>query len=130
MSFTHEIRADVMKNRLYLRLVGFMTDEQAVMVADQIIAEIQKLRPGFTVINDISGLKPASPIATEHLRRAQEASARRGHGRIIRIVGDQALTQMQWNRTLKASSQGAAAEVATTLAEAERMLDAGTTVRT
>jgi hypothetical protein len=130
MSFTHDIRADVVKNRLYLRLVGFMTDDQAAEVAETIIQEIQKLRPGFDVINDISSLKPASPTATEHLRRAQEASARRGHGRIIRIVGKQAVTQMQWNRTLKASSQGANAEVAATLAEAERLLDAGRPTRT
>src|SRR5215510_5976164 len=37
MNFTYDIRANVTKNRLYLRLVGFMSDEDAVTVADCII---------------------------------------------------------------------------------------------
>jgi hypothetical protein len=41
---------------------------------------------------------------------------------VIRVVGDQVVTQMQWNRTLKAA-QGSGAEVAATLEEAERMLE-------
>jgi hypothetical protein len=125
MAFTYDIRADVPRNRLYLRMSGFMTDEEAERVADTIITEVQKLRPGFAVINDIRELKPTSPTATEHMRRAQEASSKHGHGRVIRVVGDQVVTQMQWNRTLKAVS-GAGAEVAATVEEAERMLDVRT----
>src|SRR5215813_4424083 len=114
MAFTYEIRADTVRNRLYSRLAGFMTDDDAVRVADTIILEIQKLRPGFAVINDIRELKPASPTASEHMRRAQKASVEHGSGRVIRVVGYQAVTQMQWNRTLKAA-QGAGAEIAATV---------------
>jgi len=84
MAFTYEIRADVVKNRLYARLAGFKTDEDAVRVADTIILEIQKLRPGFSVINDIRELKPASPTASAHMRRAQKVSMEHGSGRTIR----------------------------------------------
>jgi hypothetical protein len=124
MSFTFDIQANIPKNRLYLRLVGFMSDEDAATVADRIISEVGKLKTGFAIINDISGLKPASQVAAEHLRRAQDLSIKRGSGRIIRVVGSQAITQMQWNRTLK-ESQGKAAEVAATFEDAEKMLDQG-----
>jgi hypothetical protein len=121
MSFTYDIQAKVAINRLYLSLRGSMSDDEAKEVADRVIQEIRKLRPGFTIINDISELKPASPAATEHLRRAQEASVRQGCGRVIRVVGSQAITQMQWSRTLKAAHHGGA-ETASTVEEAERML--------
>lgn len=125
MSFSYDIRANSLKNRLYIRMVGAMTDDEAKKVAATIIDEIKKLRPGFAVINDISGLKPAGEKASEYLRGAQEASVKRGSGRVIRIVGSQAITQLQWNRTLK-ETQGIAAETAATLEEAERILDGGT----
>src|SRR5262245_59716043 len=123
MSFTSEIRASVAKNRLYLRMVGFMTDDDARRVADTIINEFQKLKPGFDVINDISGLKPASKAAADEMRRAQEASFKHGHRRIIRVVVDQAVTHLQWSRTLTAASPDQSVETAATVEEAERMLE-------
>ena len=122
MAFTCEIRADGPRNRLYLRMAGFMTDDDAMRVADTIVAEVQKLKPGFSVINDIRELKPTSQTASDHMRRAQEASVKHGSGRVIRVVGEQLVTQLQWNRTLKAV-QGSGAEIAATVEEAERMLD-------
>jgi hypothetical protein len=56
------------------------------------------------------------------MRRAQEASVKLGGGRVIRVVGDQVVTQIQWNRTLKAV-RGTPAETASTVEEAERMLE-------
>jgi hypothetical protein len=122
MAFTCDIRADIPRNRMYVRMVGFMTDDDARRVADAIIAEIQKLRPGFAVINDIRDLKPTSPTASDHMRRAQEASVKHGCGRVIRVIGEQVITQMQWNRTLKAV-RGSGAEAAASVEEAERMLE-------
>jgi len=122
MSFTSSIRADPVKNRLYLRLAGMMMDEDAKKVAETILAEIRKLRPGFAVINDISELKPASEKASEELRRAQDASAKAGVKRVIRVVGSKTITNMQWNRTLR-EAQGMNAETVATVEDAERLLD-------
>ena len=122
MSFSAEIRADAAKNRLYLRLVGTMSDDDAKKVADRIESEIRKLKPGFAVINDISELKPASEAASGHLKRAQDASAKAGVKRVIRVMGTKSITNMQWNRTLR-ETQGINAEVVATLAEAEKLLD-------
>ena len=124
MSFVAEIRADSIKNRLYLRLAGMMSDEDARKVAEKILAELPKLRPGFAVVNDISELKPASEVATEHLKRAQAASAKAGVKRVVRVMGKQSITNMQWNRTLR-DTQGMNAEVVASLEEADRLLDRG-----
>jgi hypothetical protein len=124
MAFSHEIHADVPRNRLYMRLTGFMTEADALQVAEATIAEMQKLRAGFAIVNDIRGLKPTTQAASDQLRRAQEAAVKHGFGRAIRVVGDQVITHMQWSRTLKAA-HGRDAETAPTMEEAERMLDGG-----
>jgi hypothetical protein len=123
MSFTADIRADSLKNRLYLRLAGMMSDADAKLVAEKILSELPKLKPGFAVINDISELKPASEAASEQLKRAQAASVKAGIKRVIRVMGKQStITNMQWNRTLR-DTQGINAEVVGSLEEAERLLD-------
>lgn len=122
--FSYDIRANPAKNRLYLKLAGMMSEAEAKTVADTIIREIAKLKPGWAVINDISELKPADDKATAHLRRAQEASAKAGCVRVVRVVGRQAITNLQWNRTL-AETQGMRADTAGTVADADRLLDEG-----
>ncbi|MBV9359786.1 MAG: hypothetical protein JO292_00210 [Betaproteobacteria bacterium] len=124
MSFTYDIKANTAKNRLYLRLVGTMTVEDAKKVADTIIVEIRKLKPGWAVVNDISELKPADDQAVAHLKRAQDASGKAGCKRVVRVMGKQAITHMQWNRTLS-ETQGIRADVASTVEEADKLLDAG-----
>jgi hypothetical protein len=123
VSFTYDIRANVAKNRLYLKLEGMMSEADAKKVHDTILAEIRKLKPGWAVINDISALKPTSDEATAYLRAAQEASAKLGVKRVVRVVGNQAITNLQWNRTL-VDAQGTRADVAATVADAEKLLDA------
>src|SRR5262249_19045495 len=124
MAFTLEARADLVRNRLYMRLTGFMAEADARKAADAVIAEMQKLRPGFAIINDIRELKPVSPEASDQLKRTQEAAVKLGYSRAIRVVGDQLITHLQWTRTLKAA-HGHEIETAPTVDEAERMLERG-----
>jgi len=124
MAVTLEVRADLVRNRLYMRMTGFMSEADARQAADAVIAEMGKLRPGFAIINDIRGLKPASPAASDQMQRTQEAAVKFGYSRAIRVVGDQLITHMQWSRTLKAA-HGHEIETATTVEEAERMLERG-----
>ncbi|MBV8029899.1 MAG: hypothetical protein JO035_00165 [Betaproteobacteria bacterium] len=124
MAFTYDIRANTAKNRLYLKLAGSMTEADAKKVADTILGEIKKLKPGWAVINDISELKPGDDKASEQLRRAQDASAKAGCKRVVRVVGSQAITNLQWNRTLQ-ETHGMRADTAATVADAEKLLDGG-----
>lgn len=122
MSIEYDIRADVMRNRLYLSIQGFMTEEDAVIISDKASAEMRKLKPGFGVINDIRGLRPASPKASQLYSRQLDVAKEIGVGRVVRIVGDQVITKMQLTKALK-ETVGAVAETAATVEEAEKMLD-------
>lgn len=93
-----EIKADPKLNLLVLRLEGFMSDDQLKQASDKCVAEAGRLRAGFTVINDISQMKPASPTGAEHIKRAQASVISKGVGKIIRVTQDQ-ISRMQFNRT-------------------------------
>ena len=115
-----DIRSDVSKNRLYLVLGGFFQDDEVKQAADKCIAEASKLKAGFGVINDISEFKPSTPKGAEEIKRAQLFVKQNGVGRVIRVVGQASLTQSQFDR--QAKDAGYQAEVAATVADAERML--------
>ncbi len=92
-------------------------------LVDYTIQEIDKLKPGFTVINDISRCKPTTPQGAKELLRVQEYAQAAGLGRVIRIVESAVLTEMQYTRTAKKA--GFTAETATSIQEAEEILDRG-----
>ncbi len=120
----YSIYANVPKNRLYLTLHGFLSDGELHTAYDQTIAEIKKLRPGFTIINDISGFKPATPLGAEDIQRAQVFAKEHGAKRIIRVVGKDkvasAIATMQFSRTSRTA--GVEADIVATVEEAERLL--------
>ena len=115
------VRADVVKNRLYLTLVGFFSDEEMKQGSDQVIEFINKLKPGFNIINDISKFKPATPKGAEELKRAQQAAVEAGVRRTIRVIGSEGIAQMQFAR--KGKESGLEADVAASVEDAEKMLD-------
>ena len=116
-----DVRADVSKNRLYIVLSGFFPDEEMGGVADRVISEASKLKPGFDVINDVSNFKPTSPRGADEIKRGQTFLQQHGLRRLIRVSGDAVLAAAQFDRQAKAS--GYTADTAVTVAEAERMLD-------
>ena len=115
------IQISVPKNRIYLGLEGYFDDEAARAAADQTIAGLRKLKPGFDMVSDITQFKPATQQAAEHIVRAQKALKEMGVHRLVRVVGGNALAKMQMQRT--ATQVGLDAEYAATREEAERMLD-------
>ena len=56
------IRADVAKNRMYIRLTGSYTVDDTIPVINRINCEVVKLKPGFGVINDIRELKKSKHL--------------------------------------------------------------------
>lgn len=119
MSNKVDIRADIMKNRLYLILAGFFEDPEMIAVADKCIAEVKKLKPGFDIINDISQCKSASDRGIMELLRAQTFIKQSGVNKVVRITGD-VITQAQFSRQGKEA--GYDALTAATLADAEKVL--------
>lgn len=98
-----------------------MSVAEAKVAADAVVAAVQTLRPGFSVINDIAQFKPVSPEAAQEIERAQRFARDAGMGRVIRVTGDNALTSMQFGRVSKAA--GYQADTAGSVAAAEQLLD-------
>lgn len=117
------VRADTVKNRLYVFVQGFLDDNEVENVINTLIAETKKLKPGFDAINDISGFKPASAQAAEKLVQGQRFVKEWGVRRVIRVVGQGGLAATQLARTGKEA--GYDADTVATMEEAEKVLDKG-----
>jgi len=118
---SYTVRADVRKNRLYITFVGFFSDDYMREACDRVIAEAGSLRPGFSIITDISQCKPATQRGAETIRRTQEHLAAHGVGRVVRVVApDNVIIKFQFQRRGQGYYK---ADTANSLAEAERMLD-------
>jgi hypothetical protein len=44
----HSVKVDVARQRIYLRLEGLLSDEQMTAAANEFIAAVMKVKPGFT----------------------------------------------------------------------------------
>ena len=121
-----EVRADVSKNRLYMMIEGFFPAGEVKKEVDRIIRETKKLKPGFTIISDISRFRPTTPQGAEEMKRGQRFFQEAGVGRVIHIVEESAaLTEMQLARIRREAGSGHVVETATSVEEAEKMLDRG-----
>lgn len=117
-----EIRKNAVKNRLYLKLSGFLKEEEVISAGHRLIETAKLLRPGFDIINDISDFKPATTSVASFIENIQEDMKKLPVGRIVRVIGKNALGKMQLTRTsLKA---GYNAYNVATMQEAEELLDA------
>ena len=117
----YDIRADVKKNILYVILDGFFTDEELREAVSTTFREIDKLKPGFGIINDISKFKPASQEGAQDIARGQTYAMEHGAGRVIRVVGEM-VSKMQFERVARHTGANRA-DVAVSIEDAEKMLD-------
>jgi len=95
----YTIKTDLAKNRLYVTLNGFFTIDEMKKCVDETITATNKLKHGYDVITDISQFKPGTPEVTKEIQRAQAHFASSGARRGVRIVGENALSGMQFKRT-------------------------------
>lgn len=114
------IKADNDKNRLYITLNGFFSDQEVSAAVDAIIDGAKQLKTGFDVINDISNFKPASQDAKSEMKRAQVFVKENGAKRVIRVVGEATISSMQLSSTAKEA--GYEADTVATMADAEKLL--------
>lgn len=116
-----EVRAIVGRNRLHLLLAGHLEEAEIQAATDAVVADLPRLRPGFDVVSDITGLEPLEEYALVHIRRIHQAIVQKGCRRVVRVVGKSAQAAVQLERI----SREAKLEVylAYSRAEADRMLD-------
>lgn len=119
-----KVQVDQKTNRLYLTMSGVLSEEQAEACAKEIELAVEKLKPMFDVINDISGIRPQQPEVLVHAERAYRCIARHQVGRVVRVVTDVSIETLKWAAQMERSSRGAGytTDIATSITEAERML--------
>ena len=118
----YSIKADTRKNRLYIKLAGFLADDEIQNAADEVTRAIASLQPNMTIITDISEFKPVSPHSAVYIKDAQAAAFHKGVKHAVSIVSNP-IAGMQFKRTQREA--GAKYEVleASSVEEAERLLD-------
>jgi hypothetical protein len=98
---TCEVKADTTANRVYVTLRGFSSDQEMEQHVTRVAAEVRRLKPGFTMISDISQMKSATPNGTKLLQDIMGLYKKQGIARIIRIVGEDVIAKGQFNRLSK-----------------------------
>jgi hypothetical protein len=112
---------DAGKNVIYMAFVGSFSKEDMLATNEKTLNLIKELKPGFTVINDISQYTVSGPEAAELITIGGKNLLDRGMKRLIRIVGESAIAQMQFQRMSKQA--GYQAHTVASLEEAERLLE-------
>ena len=94
------VNPDLPRNRLYLVLAGSISAEEADRCAALIISRTLQLKPGFTVINDISLYTVATNFfsARSSLQRVMDHFAVKKAKRVVRVVGASKSGMMEFAR--------------------------------
>lgn len=116
-----DIHVDIGKNRIFLCVQGRVEDSEAKSIADSIIKEMDRLRPGFDIVSDLSRAEPLGPEGLAQVKRILEAHRARKAGRAVRIVGRSTEVALQFARTSKEFQHEA--YLCFSREEAERWLD-------
>ena len=117
----YSIRVDLVRNRLYVTLVGFFSPEEIKQCGDETIEATKRLRRGYDVVTDITQFKAGTAAVAADVERVQAHFRRSGARQGVRIVGGNVLSGMQFRRT-GMSAEYNSVNVAN-LEEAEQLLN-------
>ena len=115
-----------MKDNMIVRVMEFEGDRRTLVQHLQrqpAVQALERLRPGFDMVSDLSGVTRLPPESTGQLRRIIEAARAKGYRRAVRVVGRSAVAAVQFERISRALSHEA--YLAFSMEEAERLLDYG-----
>jgi hypothetical protein len=114
----HAVRSH---NRLYLKVWGHVSPDRVFDCASATITEASKLRPGFDAILDVSGLTSLPDSCLPHVARIDEFLVSSGVRRVVRVCGR--LPELVVKLERQARTTGYSAHLATSMGEAEALLD-------
>lgn len=92
------VRYDDLKNRIYLFLEGSHDITEATRMKNEYIKAIQKAKPNFTVLADLSTYIPGSNEVQQIHAEAVKFAEKGGVAKVARIVGNTPLGGMQISR--------------------------------
>ena len=118
------IRVFPKSNRLYLKLEGFLTVNEAMDLKERYGKALSRCRRGFTVFSDISDLRTQTPQVQEIMGKITKMTGDAGVSRVARVVGMNPIAGIQLGR-LAHDKSGFPAGNFKTEEEAERFLRVG-----
>ena len=118
-----ECRTDPVRNRLYLKLVGFFRSRDVEPALAELDAALAQVKPGFDVVTDLSEFVPGSPAAADALRRGGERVKAKGRRHAVRITGGLMTGLMQFQRLLRGVFDEDSVRYTRSTAEADAVLD-------
>jgi hypothetical protein len=83
-----EVQTDLERNLIELRFRGNVAPADTGACLRTISVVLPELRPGFTVVTDLSGLESMSLDCAADLTKAMDAFRARGVAAVIRIIPD------------------------------------------
>lgn len=86
----HEVLTDLDRNLIELRFRGNVTQADMHVCLEEIAAVLPEVRPGFTVLTDLSALNAMSLDCAPDLTKAMDAFRARGVATVVRIIPDPA----------------------------------------
>jgi hypothetical protein len=116
----YEIQTDIEKNLLYVKLSGFMEENEVKSAVIDAKSAINSLRPSFDAITDITNFKPVAPSGRGMLLDIMKYVIQHKVNRVIRIVGN-TIGQAQFTRASKEA--GYTAYHVKSLKQAEELLN-------
>ena len=116
-----KVVADVVKNRLYVVLQGSLSAAEIRAVAGQVTDQMNRLRPGFDVVTDLSAANGTDTEGLEELTRLQGYVATHGMRRAVRVVPQAFVAMLQMWRTSR--QFGYSVDLALSITEAQKILD-------
>ncbi|MBG9737593.1 protein kinase [Paenibacillus alvei] len=115
-----ETKFDAVKNRVYVKLEGMMTIEEAKEYDMAVRKEVDKAKEGYTFCIDMAKAQPAPADVNDYLSGLRDYMATKKTKGSSMIVSS-ALTKLQLSRLVK--DLGGAYGVAQSYEEADRYLD-------
>lgn len=115
-----KVVADPEKNRLYITLSGHFEGDEKSEAAASVIKAVEKLQPGFDVINDISDAMPTDEGGLDEIYRVRHFLFSKGVRHVIRITKLK-LTGLQLDRV--ARPDGYTVTAVDSMEQAERFLE-------
>lgn len=116
------VRVDAEKSRIYFKILGYLTLDQAEKLREDYRAAVARCKPGFTVLTDVADYKPGSREVQDIVVSCAEIDGNAGCRRVARVVGNKPLGGMQIDR-LASSVATYPARHFSTIEEAEAYLD-------
>ncbi len=64
-----EVKVDTLKNYIFIKMEGFMHDDDMKKAAEEVMKEAKKLKANYAVITDVTKFKPSSQGGAMEIKR-------------------------------------------------------------